>query len=495
MSSGEPARPLSAPPPPPAAAPKPAKPVRDWPGIDLLERYPVARKILKWRGLQFWLIWVNVVFFAAFLYAGLFGSPVGSRNVMIVFVWIFWWFLLIAILVPFFSRLWCTMCPLPVFGEWMQRLRLVGVRAGEGPKGQKTRMFGLNLEWPKPLRNIWLQNVGFLCLASFSALLVTRPIISTFVLGGMIVIAVALSLVFRQRAFCMYLCPVSGFLGLYSMTSTTAVRVKDPALCRSHKAKECLVGCQDGYGCPWYQYVGSMTRNNYCGMCFECIKTCPHDNVTVYLRPLCSDRTLKGYDEAFKAFIMMVLALVYSVTLLGPWGTVKDWANVTEVGDWKGFGLYVLAVVGSCLVVFPALHLSATWLGRLLASEPAAKLKDNFVRYAYVWVPLGLFAWIAFSVPLIAVNGAYILSTASDPMGNGWDLFRTAQVHWHPLLPEWIGLVQLPLLLVGLYFSFSSTWEIGRELYPDAKKALRSLAPTWVLASTMTALLMAFFVG
>jgi hypothetical protein len=238
-----------------------------------------------------------------------------------------------------------------------------------------------------------------------------------------------------------------------------------------------------------------MTRNNYCGMCFECLKTCPKDNVTVYLRPFCSDRLLKGYDEAFKAFIMLVLAVVYSVTLLGPWGTLKDWANVTEVGDWKGFGLYLTAVLGSCLVVFPAMHLATSWLGRRWAAEPTAKLKDLFIRYAYVWVPLGLFAWIAFSVPLVAVNGAYILSTLSDPMGNGWDLFRTASVQWRPVMPEWLGLVQLPLLLSGLYFSLSSSWKIGRELYADAGKALRSLAPTWVLAGSMTMLLMGFFVG
>ena len=488
-------RPLPPPGVPAAPARKPARPVRDWPGIDLCEKVPGLRQVLKWRPLQFWLIWPNLFLFTVFLLAGLLGSPVGSRNIIVVFVWILWWFVLIAVLVPFFSRLWCTVCPLPALGEWLQRLRLMGVWAGEGPNKQRTRLFGLNLEWPKSLQNIWLQNIGFLCLATISALLVTRPIVSVAVLGTMILVAIILSVIFRQRAFCMYLCPVSGFLGLYSMTATTAVRVKDPDVCRSHKEKECMFGCEKGYGCPWYQYVGSMKRNNYCGMCFECFKTCPHDNVTVYLRPFCSDTELRGYDEAFKAFIMIVLAFVYSVTLLGPWGTVKDWANVSEVGNWTGFALYAAAIFGLSLGVFPLLHMGAVWSGWKLAGDSQVKIKDLFVRYAYIWVPLGLLAWIAFSIPLIAVNGAYIVSALSDPLGRGWDLFGTASVPWHPILPEWVGSVQVPVLLTGLYFAFSRTWRVGQTLYADERQALRSLVPTWALATAVTAGFMRFFVG
>jgi hypothetical protein len=278
------------------------------------------------------------------------------------------------------------------------------------------------------------------------------------------------------------------------MTAATAVRVKDPALCRAHKDKECLLGCGKGYGCPWFQYVGSMSRNNYCGMCFECFKTCPYDNVSLYLRPMCSDRHLKGFDEAWKAFIMIVLALVYSVTLLGPWGTVKEWANVTETGNWKGFGIYAACIWAAALGVFPALLLIATWAGRLLSSEPV-KVRELFVRYAYAWVPLGLFAWIAFSVPLIQVNGAYILSTLSDPIGRGWDLVGTAHVAWHPIYPEKVALLQVPLLLIGLAMALRSTWRIATGLYRDQRKALLSLAPTWLLSAGVTSVFMFFFVG
>ena len=74
---------------------------------------------------------------------------------------------------PLGSRVWCTMCPLPFVGDWLQRRAVVGVRSGKSP-GTENKFFGLQKRWPKKLSNIWLQNFGFLFLATFSALLVTR---------------------------------------------------------------------------------------------------------------------------------------------------------------------------------------------------------------------------------------------------------------------------------------------------------------------------------
>ena len=45
------------------------------------------------------------------------------------------------------------------------------------------------------------------------------------------------------------------------------------------------------------------------------------------------------------------------------------------------------------------------------------------LRLAYILVPVGIFAWIAFSLPALMVNYNYILSVVSDPLGLGWNLF------------------------------------------------------------------------
>jgi hypothetical protein len=357
-------------------------------------------------------------------------------------------------------------------------------------------MFGLNKKWPKALSNIWLQNIGFLTICTFVAMLLTRPIVSVLVLGGLFLIATVLALVYRMRSFCMYICPVSGFQGLYAMTSMLALRSVDPQVCRKEcKEKNCITGSDKGWACPWFQYLGKMERNNYCGLCMECVKSCPNDNVGLYLRGFCGDTLMRGYDESWKAFIMLSLAMVYAVTLLGPWGFIKDWANIAEVGNWGGFAIYAGAVWGASLVVIPGVWLAAAWLGKKLTGSEAVTTKDVFVRYSYMLVPLGLLAWIAFSFPLIMVNGSYILTTLSDPMGLGWDLLGTANVPWRPILPEYTIYIQIVLLLVGLGYALRSGYRIARSLYSEPGLVIRSLIPVSLLCGGFTLFLLRLFTG
>lgn len=463
--------------------------------IDLFEKIPIIKRIVMLRSFSYLVALPNVFFFYLFLLAGLFGTPVGNRNIIVIFVWIFWWFILIAFMVPFGSRIWCTMCPLPIFGDWIQRRTLVGIRKGETIKGFKGKFFGLNKPWPKRFQNIWLQNIGFLILACFSGFLVTRPIVSVIVLGGMIVISTVLALIYRMRSFCMYLCPVSGFLGLYAMTAKLALRRKDPEVCRAHKGRECFLGGEKGYPCPWFQNISTMERNNYCGLCFECVKNCDAGNIGLFWRPFCTDKKMKSFDESWKAFIMITLAFVYSVNLLGPWGIFKDWANFTETGKWPGFMLVSLAIVLLCTVIVPGIYgLFIAW-SKKLSGAKELPFKDLFIKYSYCLVPLGLLAWVAFSIPLIMVNGAYIVSVVSDPFGWGWNLLGTANFHWTPFLPHWVPYIQIPVLLTGLFYSIKSTYEIGIEIFTDKTKTLRSLIPIVIFLAGITIGFLRLFVG
>ncbi len=462
--------------------------------LDLFEKFPTLHKLLKTRSFQFLVILPNLVLFYLFIISGLFGTPVGNRNIIIVFVWILWWVLLIAVLVPFGGRIWCTICPLPAFGEWVQRMSLINVRPGK-TKFLRNKMYGLKKDWPKKFQNIWMQNIGFLFLGVFSALLVTRPIVSVVVLGSFILLAFVLMLIFRQRTFCMYLCPVSGFLGLYSMTSTIELRSRDRSVCKKCKYKNCLRGSEENYGCPWFQYLGDMDRNNYCGLCMECVKNCPYDNIGLNLRPFASDTEMKGYDEAWKAFIMTTLALVYSVTLLGPWGLVKNWANVTETGNWGGFLVYAGVIIVSALFVVPAIYWGFAALSRWLARAKEVPVKRVFLKYSYTLVPLGLLAWIAFSVPLLMVNGSYVVSVISDPLGWGWDLFGTAGLHWTPVVPQWVPYIQIVLLLIGLFYALSSGYKIGTKMFQTSRAAVLSLIPIAVFNTGLTIAFLRLYVG
>jgi ferredoxin len=462
--------------------------------INLFEKIPFLKRVVKSRGFQFWLVLPNLFLFYLFILAGLFGTPIGSHNIIIVFVWIMWWFLLIAVLVPFGGRLWCTMCPLPFFGDWLQRRALIQVHTG-GAGGLRSKLFGLNKRWPRRLSNIWLQNVGFLSLAIFSALLVTRPIVSVGVFAGLIGVAAVLAYVYRMRSFCNYVCPISGFLSLYSMTSMLELRPASDKECNKCKDKACLRGSETGWACAWNVYMVKLDRNNYCGLCMECVKSCPNDNVAVFARPFAADTRLKGFDEVWKACIMLVLALSYSVVLLGPWRQLKDWANISQSHNWGGFAAYAASTVLLALVIAPGLLYLFVRMGQWLANAHEIASRDLFIRLAYALVPLGLFAWIAFSVPLIMINGTYIIGVASDPLGWGMNLFGTSGVHWRPLLPAWVPYIQVPILLAGLFWALRSGFRVALELFGEPVRATKALAPLSVLLTAITVLFLTLFVG
>ncbi len=419
-----------------------------------LTRFWWLKSLLKSRLLQPGLMLLTLFFFVVAIVAGFFGTPAGSRNFGIIYVWIVWWALLIIILVPFFGRLWCTVCPIPGPGEWLQRRGIIRRTPG--------RPRSLRWRWPRYLRNIWLQNFGFLAVAIFSTVILTRPNVSAWVLLGMILLAVALSIFYENRVFCRYVCPVGGFIGLYSLTSTLELRVKDTQVCKVHTTKDCVTGNACGYGCPWLVFPGNLERNTYCGLCTECLKSCPKDNIVLNLRPFGTDLLVakgRSLDEAYKALIMLTCALLYSAVLLGPWGWVKDWANMVSLSQWA---IYATAFLGVNLLLVPAVFWLTSAAARMVA-RLEVPVKRLFIDYAYSLVPMGLIGWIAFSVSFVFVNGSYAIAVLSDPFGWGWNLFGTRPVPWTPLLPGLVPILQVSLLLVGLVISIVIAYRIGRQ--------------------------------
>jgi hypothetical protein len=182
------------------------------------------------------------------------------------------------------------------------------------------------------------------------------------------------------------MCPVGGFIGLYSMMSPLELRVRDCKTCQEHTAKDCVVGNANGYGCPWLVYPGKLARNTYCGLCFECLKTCPKDNITLGLRPFGSDLLVakeRRLDEAYKAFIMLGSALVYSVVLLdGGW--IKNWANMDTVPHW-GCMRVAMALT---LLLLPGLF----WLQRFWLA--VWQIKQSSQRTLFVPTPIPWFHWV-----------------------------------------------------------------------------------------------------
>lgn len=287
---------------------------------------------------------------------------------------------------------------------------------------------------------------------------------------------VILSVLYKNRIFCRYVCPVGGFIGLYSMLSPLELRVRDPQVCLDHTTKDCVTGNANGYGCPWIVFPGKLERNNYCGMCAECLRTCPKNNITFNLRSFGSDLLVaeeRKLDEAYKAFIMLTCALAYSAVLLGPWGWLKNWANMHTLPHWL---IYAAVFLAMNLLIMPALFLGATWLSQRIYPKPIP-IKRLFVDYAYTLVPMGLAAWMAFSLGFVLINGSYALQVLSDPFGWGWNLFGTGNLHWTPIFTNLIPFLQVGVLIIGLLFSVNTAFKIAQQHVPFPKIAFRAILP------------------
>ncbi len=453
--------------------------------LDLV-RQPILAAALRSRWPQFAVQIGLLIAFGLAIAAGLLGTPVGSANFGIVFVWIAWWALLMLILVPLLGRAWCAVCPIPLPGEWLQRGALLDP-AGQG--------LGLGRRWPARLRNIWLQNGAFVLVALFSAVVLTQPGVSALVLAAFLFTALGASLVFERRAFCRYLCPVGGFIGLYAQAAPLELRVIDPARCATHLEKTCYTGSADAHGCPWQIYPGGLSKNTYCGMCLECLRACPHDNVAINLRPFGADLAVaagRRLDEAFKALIMLGAAIVYSAVMLGPWGALKTAAFSIGSAEWA---IYALAFLALILAGLPGAFAAAVLLGRRWAGAPRLGLRRGFVHLAYALAPLGLTAWIAFSLSFVFANLSYLWPVASDPFGWGWDLFGTARLGWQPYLMSAVPFLQTLALIGGLAWAASTARRIAGGLLPSPAAARRLTAPVVGYCFALTSGLLWLLVG
>ncbi len=456
-----------------------------------LTRFKPVRALLKSRWFPLLLLILNLFIFVVILLSALLGGySAGNYNFGIMLVWILWWVLLMLVLVPGFSRAWCMMCPFPIFSDLFQRGRLYDVRPGKPA--------GFGLKWPKPLRNMWVMNIGFLVTTFFSGFFNVKPLATFILLGLIILIAFVVGLIFEKRSFCLYVCPVSGFQGLYSQFGMTEIRRKDPEVCRKHTPKTCYVGNEKGHGCPWLLTPFDFKKNTYCGMCMECFKSCPHDNMGLFLRPPGSDllvdtrREPKGLDEAWKAFIMLGIAMAFYLTFQGPWGFIKDMVRAKTLSGYFGF-ISIHAVFN--LVVVPGIFLVFAYLSKVFSGNREVALKTVFINFAYTLVPLGLGVWIAFSLGIILPNGSYILHIISDPFAWGWNLFGTANFPWTPVFTGALGYLQGATLAIFYLFSLEYGYKLSKKVYADEQQAKRGWIPICVFLTLVTLAFLWLFLG
>ena len=459
--------------------------------MDLFAGSGLLKKLVVSRWPQILLTIFAMVMIYIVILTSVLGTKVSGRNLGVLLMWAIWLFFLVAIMTPFFGRIWCTICPLPFFGDWIQRKSFFSPISGK-TKGYNNKFSGLFLKWPTWLSNDWPRLFVFMLLATFSTTLVATPVISGITVLMLLLVPTIMSLIWELRTFCRYICPVSVFVGPYSRMSMLSLRNKSQAVCDRCKPQYCQKGSSEGWACPYGINVGELKENSDCGLCMECTRSCKYNNVSLYKRPFASELGTRNPGQAWLSIAIFTLAIVYSVLYEGHWPVVRDYVNILDKGNWGLFGIYSVIVWSLALVIIPGVIFFLSLSG-VKFSKTGSTSRSAFLLSSGALLPLGLMLWIAFVIPMLFVNVSFILQSLSDPFGWGWDFLGTANTPWHQLFPRFIPIFQAVIILAGTYLSLRNLRRSWQQFQLKPSQEFLLMLPVTVFIVGITITMLIFF--
>lgn len=456
-----------------AAAVTTALPLANSDRLDLM-RLPGFAFLARSRPFRFAAQLLFVVFFVLIIAAGLFGSQNPGLNIAPILTWTVWWGGLV-LLIMFAGKAWCYVCPWDAIATWMEKLRFWR-KADEG--------LGLELPWPKGLRNILVATILFVGLTwvELGFGVTMKPRVTAYLGLAMLIMAIVSAFLFQRKSFCRFGCLVGRVSGLYALFSGIEVRARRRDVCEGCRGKECVQGSPTAYGCPTFLYPGRLAENTYCIQCGECLQACPEDNLAVNLRPWGTDLIQPHrarMDEAQLALLMLSITAFHGLTMTPHWRRLTDWLeNDFALSHLVSFSLGMTALMLAPIAIYAVL----IWLSYRLVVRTDVGMpityERYFVRYAYALLPIALFYHLAHNLEHLLMEGPKVVALMSDPFGYGWDMLGTRQWHVPPLVSlEILWLLQIALVLVGHVFSLWVASRTTAHLFSHRRRVVMGQIP------------------
>lgn len=451
------------------------------PGMDLA-RFPRVARLLRSRKLQFFMIVPNQIVFWLVIGIGLLGTIIPGLNFATAITW-YVWFALVFVMMVAVGRAWCAMCPFGGFGEWVQRHTFWK---------RTTSSFGLGLKIPESVGQYgFLLSVGTFLLLTwieefFNIAGPGNPASTSFMVLGIVGSALLFFLLFERRSFCRYVCPLSALIGTVgSMGSVAGFRTRDRDMCLECTTKDCMRGGDAGFGCPWYTWPGSADSNLTCGLCTECYKSCPSDNIGLYVqRPLTSiiAPTRRRADVAWSVALLFGLVIYQQVNALTSFVTLDSWLNshtsfpqYPNPIDYLG----VIAVVGLLLAgvawVFEKVFMRRDFVppvGGTSFVDRTSTFRFYFVPMMYGIIPVVGADYFARQLPKFLRHAPRVIPSVGHLFGAGStnsSLYRASLVGTN----NGIIAVQIAVVAVGTLAAMWTSWRVAeRDLAPASRSGL-----------------------
>ncbi|HSU58497.1 MAG TPA: cytochrome c oxidase assembly protein [Bryobacteraceae bacterium] len=389
---------------------------------------------------------------------GFYGPQVAALNLAGILPWIHWRALsILALLVV--GNLFCMACPF-MFVRDLGR-----------------KFLPARFRWPRPLRTKWMAAALIvLYLWAYEALeLWNSPWLTAWIIAGYFLAALLIDGAFRGATFCKYVCPIGQFHFVSSLISPREVAVKRPEVCKSCGTYDCIRGNEHARGCELYLFQPKKAGNLDCTFCLDCVKACPHDNVSLVsilpAKALIADPYRSSIGKLSKRTDIVVLALLIVfgafVNAAGMISPVVGWEHSTPAN------VALFVIMGA--VVCPALLVLLSAVFNKL-SGAGLNVRDFTRRSALALVPIGVAMWAAHLLFHLATSAAAAIPAIQRAATGA----ITAMAM--PAAPGWLEPAQILLLDAGLLLTLYVSWRIASQ-YAGRIRATAALVAPWAALS------------
>ena len=300
--------------------------------------------------------------------------------------------------------------------------------------------------YPKKLRSLWITTFLFagIMMFDFAVGMFVNPLYTALFIVLLIALSIILGLIYERRAFCMYVCPLGGLIGVYGMTGMLEIRNRDLNVCKKCRTKDCLKGrtytedidpmtgqprvinWPSGYACPMGEFPMVMESNLGCIQCTECIKSCPNDNIDLNIRvPLVDTYTVKKhkFDQAGLAAALVGITLAVIMPSIPMVQNLLNQLNTTiqaipflpsfvktfgGIAIWFGFAAFLMPI---------GLFFIVLYIARQISGIHTKTTKQLFSIFAYSIIPLGLAMHFSFWMVRIFEHAPSTIKVLADPFG------------------------------------------------------------------------------
>lgn len=433
--------------------------------FDVLQT-PLLGGLLRWRWGRLTFQIIFGVMAALLVIDGFVGPQRAPENLATVGAWVHYRGLVVLALL-LAGNLFCMGCPFTLPRTLAKRLSIRGRR------------------FPRVLRNKWLALAGLFGIFYLYEWLDlwASPLLTAWVIVAYFVASFVLEVLFKESAFCKYVCPLGTFNFVYSTASPTQISVHDPQVCQTCVGKECINGSyapqpvvlidqigtggrptqthehnpQGTPGCGTELFAPQMRSNMDCTLCLDCVRACPHENVGLFTRSPLKELTDPAARRQRWDVIVLITALAF-MGIVNAFGMVPPvFALIEAMAGWFGFlrewGLSAKAVEGVVLLV---LFGTGNLLLPVILVLLAAAFTKAFVRtddglrhiagtFAPAFVPIGFGMWLAHYLFHFLIGIWTIIPVGQAFFGFEPNLGLTGVAPGSPLL----AFVEIGFILIG----------------------------------------------